>query len=180
MLLELMPLFFWIHPSHLLTKGIMIIPQYFEAIIEPLKSLKHGHASLLPIHTSYLCFLSPHTILLLLLICIKLGVLVITNSHRWPLCEKLRVCIHWFLCVEGWWLHESCWLSRVLKVCIGMAIPLALKVRMICLSLGCRYSLVVILRRVLLVLHRMGGITIIGRWLLRISNCRLLMSVHLQ
>ena len=104
-LLELMPFLLRIHSSHLLTESIMIISQYFEAIIKPLEPLQHSHASLLPIHTSYLCLLSPHTILLLLLICIELGVLIIAYGHRLSLCEKLGVSIHGFFCIESWWLH---------------------------------------------------------------------------
>lgn len=183
MLLELMPLLFRIHSSHLLTQNIMIISQYFEAVIEPLKSLKHSHAPLLPIHASYLCFLSPHAILLLLLIGIELGVLIIAYSHRLSLCEELGVSIHWFFCIESWRLHESSWLNGVLIVWIGITVPLTLEMGMICLSLSCRHSLVVILGRVLLVLHRMLWVSIVGRWLLRmgwISSRSLLMSVHLS
>lgn len=183
MLLELMPLLLRIHSSHLLTQSIMIISQYFEAVIEPLKSLKHCHAPLLPIHTRYLCFLSPHAVLLLLLIGIKLGVLIIAYSHRLSLCEELGVSIHGFFCIESWWLHESSWLNGVLIVWIGRTVPLTLEMGMICLSLSCRYSLVVILGRVLLVLHRMLWVSIVGRWLLRmgwISSRSLLMSVHLS
>ena len=161
----------------------MVISQYFEAIIEPLKPLEHSHASLLPIHTSYLCFLSPHTVLLLLLIGIELGMLIVADSHWLSLCKELGVSIHRFFCIESWRLHESRWLNGVLIVCIWMTVPLTLKMGMICLSLSCRHSLVVILGRILLVLHRMGWVSIVGRWLLRmgwISSRSLLMSVHLS
>lgn len=93
MLLEIMPFLLRIHLLHLLAQIDILSPQNLESLIKPLKSLQHGHASLLPEHGGDLSLVGPHLLLLLLLHVIELAVLVVAHCHRLTGGEKLGICV---------------------------------------------------------------------------------------
>lgn len=99
MFLEGVPFLLRIHLLHFLAEAEMVVFEKLEPIVEPLESFQHCHASLFPKHALYLRVVSPVGIFLLI-VAIKLGMLVVANSHRSSLLEKLRVGVHLFFCVE--------------------------------------------------------------------------------
>lgn len=119
-LLENMPLLFRVHPLHLFTECQVIVSQDLETLVKPFESFQHGHASLFPKHTGYLCLLCPHGIFLLLVVGIELGVLIVTHGHGATLMKKLGISVHWLFCIQGRRLHKGCILHSS-SIVAGMA-----------------------------------------------------------
>ena len=106
MLLEDVPLLLGVHLLHFLAEGEVVVPQNLEALVEPLESLEHGHAALLPEHARDLRLLRPHRLFLLLLVAVELGVLVVAHRHRPALLEKLRIRVHRLFGIQRRRLHQ--------------------------------------------------------------------------
>jgi hypothetical protein len=96
-LLEVMPLLLRIHLLHFLAQRYILAPQDLKPLIEPLESLKHGHASLFPKHRSNLRFIGPHRVFLLVVHVIEFTMLVVAHGHGLAGREKLRIRVDIFL-----------------------------------------------------------------------------------
>ena len=90
-LLKMVPLFLGVHLLHLVAQGYILLPYDLESIVEPLESLQHRHAPLLPKHTRNLRLIRPILLFLRLMIPIELAMQVVAHCHGWLLMVKLLI-----------------------------------------------------------------------------------------